>query len=93
MVVESWVDLCEPEVHYIRKRYTLIVVSKAVTEPKVALAGVMLEDSFAWFRASMVTFNAESMVVSFSFPFCRRDLEVIVVTKVEGRCSVHTARP
>jgi hypothetical protein len=37
----------------------LIIVSRTLTEPKTALAGVMLEISFARFRASIVTFNVE----------------------------------
>ena len=38
---------------------TLIIVRRAPTEPKTALAGVMLETSFARFMASMATFNEE----------------------------------
>ena len=41
------------------RRLTLIIARITLTEPKTALAGVMLESSFAIFKASMVTFNAE----------------------------------
>jgi hypothetical protein len=42
-----------------RRKRTLIIVSRTLTEPKTALAGVTLETSFARFKASMATFNAE----------------------------------
>ena len=38
---------------------TLIIVSRTLTEPKTALAGVMLETSFAMFMASMAAFSEE----------------------------------
>ena len=40
----------------------MIIVRIALTEPKTALAGVILESSFARFKASMATFNAEIML-------------------------------
>ena len=43
-----------------RRRLTLIVVRITLTEPKTALAGVMLEISLARFKASMAAFNAET---------------------------------
>ena len=38
---------------------TLIIVRRTLTEPKTALAGVMLATSFARFKVSMATFNDE----------------------------------
>ena len=38
---------------------TLIIARRTQAEPKTALAGVMLEISFARLRVSMATFNAE----------------------------------
>ena len=46
-----------------RRRLTLIIVRITLTEPKTAVAGVILESSFARFKASMTTFSAE-MVLS-----------------------------
>ena len=37
----------------------MIIVRTTLTEPKTALAGVILEISFARFKASIATFNAE----------------------------------
>ena len=37
----------------------MIIVRTTLTEPKTALAGVMLDISFARFKASMATFNAD----------------------------------
>ena len=42
-----------------RGRRTLIIVSRMLTDPKTALAGVTLDTSFARFIASMAVFNAE----------------------------------
>jgi hypothetical protein len=42
-----------------RTNFTLIAVRRTLAEPKTALAGVMLEISFARFRASMAMFNIE----------------------------------
>ena len=42
-----------------RRRLTLIMARRILAEPKTALAGVILEASFARFKASMRTFNAE----------------------------------
>ena len=41
------------------RRLTLIIARTTLTEPKTALAGVMLESSFARFKVSMVAFKAE----------------------------------
>ena len=40
-------------------KHTLNIVSRALTEAKTALAGVILETSFARFMASMATFSEE----------------------------------
>jgi hypothetical protein len=42
-----------------RGRLTLIIARIALREPKTALAGVILESSFARFKTSMTAFNAE----------------------------------
>ena len=57
------------------------MAKRMLTEPKTALTGVMAEISFARFRTSMVTFNAERIV---SFSFCGSDFEVIVVSGRKG---------
>ena len=41
------------------RRLTLIIVRRTLTEPKTALAGVLLEISFARLKTSMKPFNAE----------------------------------
>ena len=51
-----------------------MIARRALTEPKAALAGMVLEVSFARFMSSMVTFNVDWML-SISF---RRDFEVMV---------------
>ena len=51
------------------------IVRRALTVPKAALAGVMLEISFARFRASMATFSEETTP---SRPFGRRNLAAMV---------------
>ena len=45
----------------IRRRLTLIIVRITLTDPKAALAGVILESSFARFMASIAAFNVEIM--------------------------------
>ena len=45
-----------------RKKRTLIIVRRVLTEPNAALAGVIGKISFARFRASIVTFNEESVL-------------------------------
>ena len=42
-----------------RRGHTLIMARRILTEPKTALAGVILETSFARFKASINTFSAE----------------------------------
>jgi len=49
-----------------RRKLTLVIVRITLTDPKTALAGVILETSFARFMVSMATFNAE-MAPSRSF--------------------------
>jgi len=63
------------------RELTLIVARITLTEPKTALAGVILESSFARFKASMVAFNAEIVL---SRPLGRRDSASIVETR--GSC-------
>ena len=48
----------------------MIIERITLTEPKTALAGVILESSFARFKTSMDPFNAE---IAPSRPFGRRD--------------------
>ena len=61
-----------------RTSRTLIMVRRMVTVPKTALAGVMLEISFARFRASMAILSEERTA---SRPFGRWDLVAIVGTR------------
>ena len=42
-----------------RRRHTLTIVRIKLTKPKTILAGVVLENSFARFKASMAAFNGE----------------------------------
>jgi len=42
-----------------RREHTRIIVRRTLTVPKTALAGVMLETSFARFKASMAIFSEE----------------------------------
>ena len=69
----------------------MIIVRITLTEPKTALAGVMLEASFARFKASMAVFNTETT------PSCslgRWDSVFIVEVEVAGRepCSAEAMR-
>ena len=57
------------------KERTLAIVRRILTEPKTALAGVILETSFARFMASMAMFNEERVP---SRPFGRWVLAAIV---------------
>ena len=59
----------------------MIIVRITLTEPKTALAGVILEISFARFKASMAIFNAE---IAPSRPLGRWDLGSMVETG--GNC-------
>ena len=70
---------------------TLIMVSRRPTEPKTALAGVILATSFARFIASIARFSEEMVP---SRPFSRRDLASIVQTRRSGkkRSRVQVAR-
>ena len=58
-----------------RRRHTLIIVRRMLTEPKTALAGVMLDSSFARFIASMAAFNKERAL---SWRFVRWDFASMV---------------
>ena len=65
------------------RRYgTFIIVRRTLTEPNAAFAGVILEISFARFRASMAIFNDES-VASRRF---RRWGFALSMVKSRGRC-------
>ena len=57
---------------------TLIMARRTLTEPKAAFAGVIPDISFARFRASMATLNAERIL---SLHSCRWDFEAIVETR------------
>ena len=59
----------------------MTIARTTLTEPKTAFAGVMLETSFARFKASMATFNAEMVP---SPPLGRWDLASMV--KTGGSC-------
>ena len=61
-----------------RVERTLIMARRTLTEPKAAFAGVIPDISFARFRASMATLNAERIL---SLPSCRWDFEAIVETR------------
>lgn len=54
------------------------MVRRTQTEPKTALAGVILENSFARFVASMATFSEERILPC---SFGRRDLVFMVKSK------------
>jgi hypothetical protein len=62
-----------------RRKLTLIMVRTTPTEPKTALAGVMLAISFARFMASMAAFNVEKVTSR-----CRWDFASMVDTR--GGC-------
>jgi len=61
-----------------RRKPTLIMTRRAPTEPKVALACVILESSFARSRASIAPFNEERAP---SGPFGCRDFAAMVETQ------------
>jgi len=61
-----------------REEPTLIVVRMTPTVPKAALAGVMLNTSFAIFMASMAAFNEERVA---SGRFGRCDFVAMVETR------------
>ena len=65
----------EPEARRWGRNSTLTIVSRTLTDPKTAFAGVMLEVSFARFRDLMATANAEGTP---SRPFGRWELVAIV---------------
>ena len=57
---------------------TLIIVRRTLTEPKTALAGVILDTSFARFITSMATFNNER---ASSGRFCRGESASMVKSR------------
>ena len=59
-----------------RRKLTLIVTRITLTEPKTALAGVILENSFAKFKSPMAAFNAEIVL---SRPLGRRTSAAIAL--------------
>jgi len=65
----------------VTRKHTLTIASRILTEPKTALAGVMLEISFARFMASIAIFNEERFL---SFPSDRWGLVSIVETQRGG---------
>ena len=71
-LAEGW-----PEARRRRRKRTLIIVSRALAEPKTAPAGVMLESSFARFRATMAASNFEKTPFR---PFCWA--EFIAISKI-----------
>ena len=76
---------CQLEIAGHRRGHTLIIVRRALTEPKTALAGVMLATSFARFMASIATFNAEMVP---SRPFGRSGVAAMVEPKRGGKKTV-----
>jgi hypothetical protein len=46
----------------VQRELTLIMARITLTEPKTALAGVILQTSFARFMASMAMFNEERVI-------------------------------
>jgi len=60
-----------------------------MTEPKTALAGVMVENSFARFKASMATFNDERVPPRL---FDCRDTVSMAESKRSNEKSVEAAR-
>jgi hypothetical protein len=66
---------CQTEARRSRRKRTLIIVSRTLTEPKTALAGVMLDISFARFKVSIVTFSVERAPFR---PFGRWEFAAIV---------------
>jgi hypothetical protein len=64
------------------RELTLIIARITPTEPKTALAGVILESSFARFKASMAAFNDEIVL---SRPLGRWDSASMVETQVVAR--------
>ena len=61
------------------------MVSKALTNPKAAVAGVMLEISLARLRASIAKFSIERAL---SRPFCRWNVEAIIVFRGRAKAKV-----
>ena len=64
-----------------RRELTLIIARITLTEPKTALAGVILETSFVRFKASMNAFNVKTV---FSCPLGRWDSACMVETRGSG---------
>jgi hypothetical protein len=68
-----------------RRKLTLIIARMTLTEPKTAFAGVILESSFARFKASMAAFNVEIVP---SRPLGRWDSASMVETRGGGEGTV-----
>ena len=71
------------------ENHTLIIVRRMLTEPKTALAGVMLETSFARFMASTAAF---SKGMALSWRFVRWGLVTMVETGGSCESDVGTGR-
>jgi hypothetical protein len=61
------------------RKLTLIIARITLTEPKTALAGVMLETSFARFMASIAMFNDERVT-------SRRRWDFASMVETRGSC-------
>ena len=72
----------------IKGELALIAERITLTEPKTALAGVILESSFARFKASINAFSAEIVL---SRPLGRWDLASMVGTR--GGCEARFRTP
>jgi len=70
-----------------RRKRTLIIVRRELTEPNTALAGVTQEISFARLRVSIATFNEEREL---SRPLGLRELGSM--GKARGRCEIGVSR-
>jgi len=82
--------MCEPGTsHRRRRKLTRIIVRRTPTEPNTALAGVMLESSFARFKPSMATSSEERTP---SRPFGRWDLSTMVERNARERCDVKAVK-
>ena len=59
--MDRWILVkCKPSApRFVDKKRTMIVFKRALTDPKAAFAGVMLEVLFAVFRSSMPASNVE----------------------------------
>jgi hypothetical protein len=79
LIIDSWLRMNSEHLIAEERKHTLIMVRRALTVPKAALAGVMLEIFSARFMASMAAFNEET---AFSRPFGRWDL--VAMVEIQG---------